>query len=147
MQHVPSAPISREEREQDWLPIVAYLLILGLLLVIVGSLLWPSLTAVPARDSAYVNPELRLAERYRAEHTPLYYKELTSGSLAHLEDPYWLHFRDRQLTTEQPAAALNLAVNPELKLLESYRAVPVTQDFAHANPEVGLFQRLQEFER
>lgn len=118
MQHIPTVSGTGERPQRDWLPVVAYVLMVAILLLVVALLLWPSLTAVAPRDAAYVNPELRLVEQFRAETTTLH------------------------------AQAAELAVNPELKLLDSYAAaVRPAQDFEHANPEVGLFQRLQAFER
>jgi hypothetical protein len=118
MQHMPTVTGTTDKPQRDWLPTVAYLLMVALLLFVIGLLVWPSLTVAPARDAAYVNPELRLAEAFRAEQAAVW------------------------------AEAAGLAVNPELKYAGSFLAVPrPAQDFEHANPEVGLVQRLAAFER
>lgn len=163
MQHIPTVSGASEQPQRDWLPTVAYVLLVALLLIFVGMLLWPSVTAEPPRDAAYVNPELRLAEQFRSRQLvapaisgqtgPLYTKELAlqqrqlalGAQPQHLVDPYWTHFHDYMIAPEVAASSM-LALNPELKYTGAQGFQPV-QDFAHANPEVGLFQRLQEFER
>ena len=112
MQHIPSVPATSDRPQRDWLPAAAYVLLVALLLLIVGLLLWSSLTVNTSRDTAYVNPELRLVERYRAEGLVLF---------------------------EQAA---QLSVNPELKYVNVFRIEPqAAQDFEHANPEVGRQDR------
>lgn len=142
---------------------MAYILIVALLLLMVALLVWPSTTAVPPRDAAYVNPEVRLAEQFRSGVLaiptsqevvgPLYTKELAryqqqlslEGQPAHLVDPYWTHFHDYMIASPETVAA-ELAINPELKYTDVFQTRPM-QDFEHANPEVGLVQRLEAFER
>lgn len=165
MQHNATVSGTTEQPQSDWLPTVVYLLVVALLFLLIGLLLWPSLTAAPPRDAAYVNPEVRLAERYRsgewtvpaiqAVSGPLYTKELAryQQQLAlesrpqHLVDPYWTHFHD-YMTAPSEATIANLVVNPELKYADALRvqARPMA-DFEHTNPEVGLIRRLAAFER